>query len=135
MGVFDFISNIFKPVADLVDNVTTSDEERMSLNNALATIENNIKMKTLELEAELLKAQSSIIIAEAQGESWIQRNWRPVTMLAFVSLVALHWLGLTPDTLTEKEVIELLDIVEIGLGGYVVGRSAEKIVSKTKWGK
>lgn len=135
MGVFDFISSIFKPVADLVDNVTTTDEERMSLNNALQTIENNVKMKTLELEAELLKAQSSIIIAEAQGESWIQRNWRPVTMLSFVSLTACHWLGLTPENLTEKEVIELMEIVKIGLGGYVVGRSAEKIVAKTKWSK
>lgn len=134
MGVFDFISNIFKPVADLVDNVTTTDEERMALNNALATIENNVKMKTLELESALLKAQSSIIIAEAQGESWIQRNWRPVTMLTFVVLIACHWLGLTPETLTEKEVIELLDIVKIGLAGYVMSRGAEKMM-KTYKGK
>jgi len=30
--------------------------------------------------------------------------------------------------LVEAEVLKLWDIVEIGLGGYVIGRSAEKIL-------
>ena len=31
MGIFDFIGSIFKPAADLVDNLHTSDEERLEL--------------------------------------------------------------------------------------------------------
>ena len=35
--------------------------------------------------------------------------------------------GAAPN-LGEAEVLKLWDIVEIGLGGYVIGRSAEKVL-------
>jgi len=35
---------------------------------------------------------------------------------------------LAAPNLTEAEYLALWDIVELGLGGYVVGRSAEKIM-------
>ncbi len=79
-----------------------------------------------------LKAATDIIVAEAQGGSWLQRSWRPITMLFLVSLVGAHWLGYTPDNLTEMEVEGLLDIVKVGLGGYVLGRSGEKMVKAYK---
>ena len=77
MGLLSFIGDIFKPAAELVDNLHTSKEEKLSLVNQLAQIENNVKMKTLEIQSELIKAQSQVIVAEAQGQSWMQRNWRP----------------------------------------------------------
>jgi hypothetical protein len=77
--------------------------------------------------AELLGAVS-IITAEAQGESWLQRNWRPLLMLWFAALVGAHWLGFTPPNLPESVVNNLLDIVQVGVGGYVLGRSGEKMV-------
>lgn len=99
-------------------------------------------------EAERLKAQITlaamnegrtelegavkIITAEAQGESWLQRNWRPLLMLWFAALVGAHWLGFTPPNLPEAVVLNLLDIVQVGVGGYVLGRSAEKVVREYK---
>jgi hypothetical protein len=128
MGVFSFIGDIFKPAADLISDLTTTDEEKLILKNKLVQIENEMSAKLLAYEGQVLKSKSEIITAEANGQSWIQRNWRPVTMLTFVGLVSAHWLGLTPDTLSEVEVLEMMGLVKIGLGGYVVGRSAEKIV-------
>lgn len=72
------------------------------------------------------QAAAKIVLAEAQG-SWLKGNWRPLTMLIFVGLICAHWLGFTPDNLSEAEVLELMDLVQIGLGGYVLGRSAEKV--------
>ncbi len=46
-------------------------------------------------------------------------------MLVFVSLIVARWLGWSAPNLGEAEVLKLWDIVEIGLGGYVIGRSAE----------
>ena len=74
----------------------------------------------------------SIITAEANGESWLQRNWRPLLMLWFAGLVGAHWLGFTPPNLPEAVVLNLLDIVQVGVGGYVIGRSAEKAVRAWK---
>ena len=49
-------------------------------------------------------------------------------MLVFVGLIVARWLGWSAPNLGEAEVLKLWDIVEIGLGGYVIGRSAEKVL-------
>ena len=49
-------------------------------------------------------------------------------MLTFVALIVARWLGWSAPGLAEAEALKLWDIVEIGLGGYVIGRSAEKIL-------
>lgn len=72
------------------------------------------------------ESAAKIVLAEAQG-SWIKGNWRPITMLVFVGLIVAHWFGLSPDNLSEAQVLELYQLVQIGLGGYVLGRSAEKV--------
>ena len=82
-----------------------------------------------------LQAAAGVVAAEATGESWLQRNWRPVTMLTFVALVVAHWLGWTAPGISEAQIQSLLEIVKIGLGGYVVGRSAEKVVKTWKAGR
>lgn len=79
-----------------------------------------------------LEGAVKIITAEAQGESWLQRNWRPLLMLWFAGLVGAHWMGFTPPNLPESVVVSLLDIVQVGVGGYVLGRSAEKVVKEYK---
>jgi len=79
-----------------------------------------------------LESAASVITAEAQSESWITRSWRPITMLTFVALVAAHWLGFTAENITPDEISSLLDIVKIGLGGYMVSRGAEKSIKEWK---
>ena len=122
MGLLSFIGDIFKPAAELVDNLHTSKEEKLSLVNQLAQIENNVKMKTLEIQSELIKAQSQVIVAEAQGQSWMQRNGRPLTMLVFLGLVVLDSFAILANPLSK----EAWTLLQIGLGGYVLGRSYEK---------
>jgi hypothetical protein len=48
-------------------------------------------------------------------------------MITFVSLIVARWFGWAAPDLSEAEYIKLWSIVEFGLGGYVVGRSIEKI--------
>ena len=49
-------------------------------------------------------------------------------MLWFAGLVGAHWLGFTPENLSQDTVNHLLTIVQVGVGGYVIGRSGEKIM-------
>ena len=79
-----------------------------------------------------LEAAASVIVAESKSESWITRSWRPITMLTFVGLVAAHWLGFTAENITPAEIASLLDIVKIGLGGYMLSRGVEKSITKWK---
>jgi hypothetical protein len=48
-------------------------------------------------------------------------------MLVFVALIVARWFGFAAPNLSEAEYLKLWSIVEFGLGGYVVGRSVEKI--------
>ncbi|WP_339861280.1 3TM-type holin [Paremcibacter congregatus] len=79
-----------------------------------------------------LETAAAVIVAEAQGGSWLQRSWRPLVMLIFTALVVAKWLGFTAPGVSEEIELKLLNIIQIGLGGYIVGRSGEKIISKWK---
>ena len=88
-------------------------------------------LKLREVEASITQAliqqRGSVVQAEASGESWLQRNWRPMVMLWFAGLVGGYWFGFTPDNLSDETVGALFEIVQYGLSGYIIGRSAEKI--------
>jgi len=128
MNLLSFIGDIFKPAAKLIDAVHTSTEEKMKLNAAIKTIENELLVKVIDYETKLLEAKASIITSEAQGASWMQRNWRPITMLTFLVLVVCDSFGLLAFRLATEAWL----LLQIGLGGYVTGRSAEKIVDNYK---
>lgn len=89
------------------------------------------KLKLFEMqqagELKLLEGQVEIITAEAKSESWLAASWRPITMLVFTGLIVARWFGWAAPNLSPEEYIKLWSIVELGLGGYVIGRSAEKI--------
>ena len=91
-----------------------------------------ITMAAMQQDSTELKGAIDVILAEANGESWLQRSWRPLLMVWFAGLVGAHWLGFTPDNLDKEVVEKLLTIVQIGIGGYVLGRSGEKIVREWK---
>ena len=76
-----------------------------------------------------LEAAAKIVLAEAQG-GWLQRNWRPLLMVTFTGLIVAHWFGFTAPDIPESVQNSLLNIVMVGVGGYVVGRSGEKIADK-----
>ena len=48
-------------------------------------------------------------------------------MLTFGGLIVARWFGWAAPNLSEAEYLKLWSIVELGIGGYVIGRSAEKV--------
>ena len=130
MGVLDFLSGIVKPITDLIDNLSTSDEERGKLQNELTKIENEFLGKALEYESKLLDSQSRVVEAEAKGQSWLQRNWRPITMLTFLILVvcdSFGWLAFRlSNEAPQKARDKLWTLLQIGLCGYPPNKMADR---------
>lgn len=128
-----FVGDLFKGLFNIVDEVHTSDEERLNLKQKLFETQASLYSKVLDFETRLIEAQSRIIEAEAKSESWIASNWRPITMLTFVALIVNRWTGILsiiglPPIMIDPEIEkELWTVIQIGLGGYITGRSAEKI--------
>lgn len=133
MSVLSFLGGLVKPITNLIDNLHTSDEEKGELVNALTKIENEMSSKLLDYESKLLESKTKIITAEAQGQSWLQRNWRPMTMLTFLVLIVCHYLGVLAFPIADQ----MWTLLQIGIGGYIGGRTLEKVAPSIleKFGK
>lgn len=137
--ILSFIGNIFTPARELIDDIHTSGEEEgaiaikmKELTVALSKLENEVILKVMEYEGKLLEIQAKIINTEAQSDSWLAKNWRPLTMVAFTGIVISYWFGYQPPNMTPETIGDVFDLIKIGLGGYVVGRSVEKAVKVYK---
>lgn len=123
------IAGILNPIRGIIDDISTTDEERLEKKAILLQIEAELTSKVLDYETALATEQAKTIRAEAGSQSWIARNWRPITMLVFVYIIAHNYIIAPIAGLNALEIVpDMWSLLKIGLGGYVVGRSAEKIV-------
>ena len=119
-AVTPMIKTLFSTIDKNIDNKAEAEKLKQS-----------IQQQLLSGQLKELEAQAKIRTAEAQG-GWLQRNWRPILMLVFAGLVVAHWFGFTAPNIPESVQNSLLNIVLVGVGGYIVGRSGEKIMDKYK---
>ncbi len=127
------LSQAFEGILKGADGLFTSDEERLNAKARIMSVQSEVMAMSLEYESKLNDAKASIINTEATGASWMQRNWRPTLMLTIVAIVANNYIiypyltlmGLPATPLELPD--ELFTLMQIGVGGYIVGRSAEKI--------
>jgi hypothetical protein len=129
MNIFAFISGIFAPAAKMVDDLNTSEEEKLTLRNELASIEAGVTSKAIELEKAQSEAKASVMVAEAGSEGFITRSWRPIIMLGLFVLVILDHFKIGSMSSMNPELFEIFKYGVIGIGG---GRSAEKIATIIK---
>jgi len=135
MGVLD---KIFKKgvdetigaVGSVLDNLITSQDERDEAKAKLAEV------LTGKL-TELASFQKDVIISETTGNK-LQRNWRPILALTFgFIVVATYFIFPTiniwvKSTDLNKLILDLKEnrgfwfLMELMIGGYVVGRTIEK---------
>lgn len=91
-------------------------------------VEKQLALETMKQAQAIELAAADIVKAEAASGNWLAASWRPITMLVFVVLIVARWFGWAAPNLADEEYLKLWSIVELGLGGYIIGRSAEKIV-------
>ena len=128
IGVTDLISGIFKPAANLIDELHTSPEEMLTAKTKMLEVQAAAMDKVFDYETQALTARAAIVNSEASSENWIASSWRPITMLTFMVLAVGDSLGLLASPLRD----EAWMLLQLGLGGYVVGRSGEKIAKNIK---
>jgi hypothetical protein len=128
MNFVDLIAGIFKPAAELIDALHTSEEEKLKQQRRLLEIQALVLDSSLQYEKEMMTSRAEIINSEAKSEHWITATWRPITMLTFLALAVGDSLGWLPNPLRD----EAWMLLQLGLGGYVVGRSAEKVIKEVR---
>jgi hypothetical protein len=118
-----FSTGVIGEIGKVIDNLFTNDEERIKAKNEVLKV---LKEQQLQLQ----KLQTEIIVAEANG-NWLQRSWRPILMLAFGYIViyvkfVAPLFGLPIPELEN----EFWNLLQIGIGGYVIGRTGEKMIKE-----
>jgi len=123
--MWQVIASLVEPIIGLVREAVPDKDRQAEIHARIVQLETELAQRLLEYEQRLLDAQRQTIVAEAQGHSWLQRSWRPITMLTMLALVVLDALGLLAHPLPSQA----WTLIQIGVGGYVAGRSAEKIAA------
>lgn len=121
------ISAMFKTV----DKVVDSKEEKEK-------IKAKIQEQVISGEMKELQSAANIILAETKSESWLARSWRPLLMMVAIIIIANNYLFVPYANafLGVGIQLELPDalwtLLTIGVGGYTLGRSSEKVAEKLK---
>ncbi len=123
------IEKIFGVIDKAVENKDEANKLKVSIQTQL------LQQDYQEIQTQIEK-QASIIVAEAQGQSWLQRNWRPGLMALFGLIIAnnfvifpyLELYGVKSTSLQIPP--DMWALLKLGIGGYVVGRSGEKIAGQ-----
>lgn len=102
--------------------------------DAALALEAELTREMIEKATAFVAASRDVIVAEAQGESWLQRSWRPITMLVFVFIIFNNYV-LAPYFAAFGAMVPTLDIpngmwalLNVGIGGYIASRGVEKVV-------
>ena len=91
-----------------------------------------LNTELLKSSTEQIKAAASIVEAEAKS-GWFSASWRPLLMYVLIFILVWNYI-LGPvikmvlgTVITFELPGDVWTLLQIGLGGYVVGRSGESI--------
>jgi len=126
---------IIGKVLETAENVIS---KNVSDKDLAAKLTSELNQQILQTDAasyqKELEAQAKIIIAESQG-SWMQRNWRPCLMFLFMGIIFNNYIlqpylqAIWPEVPTLPVPDQMWKLIIMGTGGYLGGRTGEKIVS------
>jgi len=123
LGIISAVLPIFRKILDLIPDENKRREVEAAFNSAL-----------MENQFALEKAAADIIKTEAQSKWALAAIWRPLLMLSLVGIIVNNYI-LAPylQAIFSWSVVlnppeQLWTLLTIGVGGYVVGRSGEKMV-------
>ena len=122
------------PVSKVLDALVKDQELRRKL-------QADLELKLTEHLGKTQELEQAIVLAEIKSEHWLTRSWRPIlmlTLLGFIVFVGIvlpfldfvmgapvtfnpRWQALPP---------QFWDFLSIGVGGYIGGRTLEKVAGQ-----
>lgn len=104
-------------------------------------LEAELEIKLTDHMGKSQELEQAIVLAEIRSEHWLSYSWRPILMLTLLGFLVLVGLVLPiADLLVGKPLPfnprwqalppQFWEFLSIGVGGYIGGRSLEKIAGK-----
>ena len=136
-GILDIIggpvSALINGAKTLIGQKLTNDADKVQVAAEIDKLQIELQRAVLAADQELANAQRDVIVAEAKSESWLARNWRPILMLVFTYIIFHNYVIAPIFSAPHAEIPpDMWALLKIGVGGYILGRSAEKGVTAWK---
>lgn len=127
------VSGVLKLVRGIIGQFVEDPTKKAELSLQLVQAQADLEKALAVADQQVTDAKARVVIAETQSDSWIAKNWRPLTMLTFTFIVAWNFVavpifGATPTPFPS----ELWSLLELGIGGYIAARTAEKVATTVK---
>lgn len=90
-----------------------------------------------DVDGQAITASASAISSILTQGSWLEKQWRPVLMCLLIVLIASWFFGYIPPHFNDPVspmMREVLDLLKVGVIGYVPCRTLEKIVTQLNIG-
>tara|TARA_R100000231_G_C5327735_1_gene165377 strand:- start:592 stop:993 length:402 start_codon:yes stop_codon:yes gene_type:complete len=101
-------------------------------------LKSQITSQMLDNDSKELQSAASIIQAEASSKHWLTATWRPALMwiciiVIFNNYILMPFANLIFGTSLDLQIPDpMWNLLTIGVGGYIAGRSGEKIAQNWK---
>jgi Holin of 3TMs, for gene-transfer release len=100
-----------------------------------------LEIKLTDHMGKSLELEQAIVLAEVKSEHWLSYSWRPILMLTLMGFLVLVGLVLPIADMLAGHPLpfnprwqvlppQFWEFLSIGVGGYIGGRSLEKIAGK-----
>lgn len=131
-------SNIGDAFAKIVGAFKVPPEQVLAAKVETDKIQAELQGKLLDQVSQEMQASAEVIKAEAQSQSWLPRNVRPLLLLLWglaitfnlcVPIVARFWIPAIQPLVIPDWVYKL---TAIGFTGYVTARTWEKVTDSDK---
>ncbi len=127
------INTLIAGVGKIIDKFKHAPAEKAAAHLALGKLHHNMVQEALKFEIAQVQTQASIILAEAKS-GWLTKNWRPMLMIVFMVIIVnnfliwpySHELGIVAKQLPFP--VWMQDLLKLGVGGYIGGRTVEKVI-------
>lgn len=122
---------IIGPIIDIIGRFVPDPDKQAEMQQVLE------KEYTKQMELQV-----SVINKEADSGNWLTRNWRPLCMYLFMTMLTAYFIMYTiipylivicdwnlyvPQDPGLND--SLVDVIKLGLGGYIASRGVEKTAS------
>jgi len=130
--------NLLGAVAPLAKTLLGTIDKAVPDKDLAQKIKAEFNNELLNADMSKFKAAANIVNSEAKSQHWVTATWRPMLMYCLIIIVFNNYI-LMPYIkyffgveITLEIPQDLWTLLQIGLGGYVVGRSGESIAKNFK---
>jgi hypothetical protein len=133
--IFNLVTGLMGgPISKVLDAYVKDVELRRKL-------EADLQGKLTEHLGKSEELGQAVVLAEIKSEDWLTRNWRPVVMLTLMGFIVFVGLVIPAmDFVFGHPVVfnprwsalppQFWDFLSIGVGGYIGGRTLEKVAGQ-----